>query len=201
MLEVTDTSDAEAISRAWKVKRAQATTEKERQRVEKAHTQLLSELLSRRLEEGADPEVAFADRTASMPWKPRYAEILEKDRFINLGILLGCAYYMKTSAAPTNGFIIAVAAFGYRTLQKLGNYIQAASEDREEQRQADSQKFNRLLVLLGMFAAGAYAVVTYGLPMAPALVPYLLMVASPGPNGVLYLFMSAALCVAATFFR
>merc|ERR1719235_3019120 len=148
-------------------KRAQAHDDAARERVEQAHNAILMSQLSRRVADGAEEDVAFADRTPAVSWAPKYAPLEERDLMIGAAVLVGCNYLIKTSPNPGTYFLVAVAWYFYNLRKKIAGFIRSASDSKEDEREADGERTKRAIVVMAMFAGAGYALYTYGLPLLP----------------------------------
>jgi len=202
VLGLTEASEAEAVTRAYKAKRAQAHDDAARERVEQAHNAILMSQLSRRVADGAEEDVAFADRTPAVSWAPKYAPLEERDLMIGAAVLVGCNYLIKTSPNPGTYFLVAVAWYFYNLRKKIAGFIRSASDSKEDEREADGERTKRAIVVMAMFAGAGYALYTYGLPLLPkSVLVNLRPFVGKSPYSLLYSIVSLCAAVAACFFR
>ena len=199
---VTEATESDVINRAYKAKRAQAHDDAARERVERAHNAILMGQLSRRVTDGAEEDVAFADRTPAVSWAPKYAPLEERDLLIAGAVLVGCNYLIKTSPNPGTYFLVAIAWYFYNLRKKIAGFVRSASDSKEDEREADGERTKRAIVVMGMFAAAGYVLYTYGLPMLPkAALANLRPFVGKSPYSLLYSIVSLCAAVAACFFR
>ena len=158
--------------------------------------------LSRRVVDGADEDVAFADRTPAVSWAPKYAPLEERDLMIGAAVLVGCNYLIKTSPNPGTYFLVAVAWYFYNLRKKIAGYVRSASDSKEDEREADGERTKRAIVVMAMFAGAGYVLYTYGLPLLPkSVLVNLRPFVGKSPYSLLYSIVSLCAAVAACFFR